>query len=127
MSSKKIKIECQGAGHTTKIYVGGKDLIKAVPGIYGVELSIFVDDIVKLKLYERAHPVVFRGKAKIIEIFGEENYCLVDPQYIEGLKKETEEVRKERNKAFQETDGLLRKNDGLKKEISALKAKLEKK
>lgn len=125
---KKIKIESpKGIGHATKIYVDGEDLTKIVPGIYGIELSIFVDDVVNLKLHQHAPPVLFEGKVGIIEVFGKENYCLVDPQYIGELKKETERVKKVRNKAFQETDSLLRKNDDLKREISALKAKLEKK
>ena len=127
MTSKKIKIECEGVGHSTKISVDGKDLLKEIPGIYGIELSIFVDNVVELKLYQHAPPVLFEGKAKIIKIFGKENYCLVDPQYFEELKKEIERVKKGRKKAFEKADSLLEKNDGLKREISALKVKLEKK
>ena len=128
---KKIKIECGGAGWGTKISVDGKDLLKEVPGIYGIEFGIFVDGVTELKLHQRATPVEFNGKVKLIKVFGKESYCLVDPQYMEelkaDLKKETERVKKVRDKAFQETDSLLRKNDGLKREISALKLKLEKK
>lgn len=121
MTSKKIKIECGGAGHDTKISVDGKDLLKEVPGIYGIELGIFVDGVTELKLYQRARPIEFNGKVKLIEVFGKESYCLVDPQYIKELKKQIERVKKGRDKAFQETDSLLRKNDELKREISALK------
>ena len=127
MTSKKIKIECEGAGRDTKISVDGKDLQKEIPGIYGIELSIFVDSIAELKLYQHAPPVVFEGKVGIIRVFGKDNYCLVDPEYIKKLKEKTERVKKGREKAFQEADSLLRKNDGLKREISTLKVKLEKK
>lgn len=126
MTSKKIKIVCGGAGHDTKISVGRKNLLKELPGIYGIELSIFVDNVVELKLYQHAPPVVFEGKAKIIRVFGKEDYCLVDPEYIKELKEKTERVKKGRDKAFQEADNLLRKNNELKREVSTLKVKLEK-
>ena len=131
MTDKKIKIECEGAGRDTKISVDGKDLLKEIPGIYGIELSIFVDGVAELKLHQRVSPIEFNGKVKLIKFFGEESYCLVDPQYLkelkEELKKQTERLKKARDKAFQEADNLLRKNDGLKREISVLKVKLEKK
>lgn len=126
MTSKKIKIECEGVGHSAKISVDGKDLLKEVPGIYGIELSIFVDNVVELKLYQHAPPVLFEGKAKIIKIFGKENYCLVDPQHFEELKKLIEKVKKGRKKAFEEANILIQENDRLKKEISALRIKWEK-
>lgn len=92
--SKKIKIECGGAGWGTKISVDGKDLLKEVPGIYGVELGIFVDGVTELKLYQRATPVVFEGKAKIIKVFSDEEYCLVDRQYAEDTKRYIDDLRK---------------------------------
>ena len=127
MSNKKIKIKCGGAGHDTKISVDGKDLLKEISGIYGIELSIFVDGVAELTLHERVSPIEFTGKVKLIKFFGKENYCLIDPQYLKELKEETERVKKARDKAFQEANDLLRKNDGLKREISTLKVKLEKK
>ena len=95
--SKKIKIECGGAGWGTKISVDGKDLLKEVPGIYGVELGIFVDGVTELKLHQRATPVVFEGKAKIIKVFSDEEYCLVDRDYLKELRKEMDGLKKERD------------------------------
>jgi len=43
-------------------------------------------------------PTEFIGKAKVIEIFGEENYCLVDREYVEKLKGKIVELRKENQK-----------------------------
>lgn len=85
--SKKIKIECGGMGRAAKISVGGKDLLKEVPGIYGIELGIFVDGVTELKLYQHGQPVVFEGEAKIIKIFGEKEYCLVTRDYVDDLRK----------------------------------------
>ena len=93
---KKIKIECGGAGWGTKISVDGKDLLKEVPGIYGVELSIFVDGVTELKLHQRATPVEFNGRVKLIEIFGKENYCLIDREDIpllNEIKKSTKSLK----------------------------------
>jgi len=102
--SKKIKIECEGAGWGTKISVDGKDLLKDL-GIYGVELSIFADGVTELTLHQKGEPVVFDGKAKIIKVFGEEEYVLVDKEYVNELKGKMRELEKEN----QELHKLIKK------------------
>lgn len=95
--SKKLRIECpDGISWKTKVYLDGKDLLEMLPGICGIEFEDFVDNVVKIKIHLTAQPIEFIGKAKIIEIFGKENYTLVERGYIEGLKKKIEEIRKER-------------------------------
>jgi len=85
--NKKIRIKCpDGRSWNTKIYLNGEDLLKMLPGIRGIEFEDFVDDVIKLKLHLVAPPTEFVGEAKIIEIFGEKNYCLVDAGYIDELK-----------------------------------------
>lgn len=96
--SKQIKIECGGVGHKAKIYVDGKDLLKQVPGLYGIELRIFVDEVVQLKLYQHGKPVVFEGEAKIIKIFGEKEYCLVTCDYVDDLRKKILSLKAELKK-----------------------------
>ena len=114
---KKIKIECGGAGWGTKIFVDGKDLLKEVPGIYGVELGIFVDGVTELKLHQRATPVEFNGKVKLIEIFGEKNYCLIDRKYIQDLKKQIEELRGKLNKEREKLFIIQKTNEELKQQL----------
>lgn len=98
MASKKIKIECGGVGWGAKISVDGKDLLKKVPGIYGIELGIFVDGVTELKLYQHGTPVVFEGEAKIIKIFGEKDYCLVTRDYVDDLRKKILSLKAELKK-----------------------------
>ena len=112
MPSKKIKIECGGMGRAAKISVGGKDLLKEVPGIYGIELGIFVDGVTELKLHQRATPVEFNGKVKLIEVFGKENYCLIDREDVPLLKQakkavtELEIMKKELDAALEKREWL---------------------
>ena len=115
--SKKIKIECGGVGWGTKISVDGKDLLKEVPGIYGVELGIFVDGVTELKLHQRATPIEFNGKVKLIEIFGQENYCLIDRKYIQDLKKQIEELRGKFNKEREKLFIIQKTNEELKQQL----------
>ena len=105
--AKKIKIECpEGKSWDTKVYLDGKDLLKILPGIHGIEFTDFVSDgLIELKLHLTGLPVEFNGKAKIIEIFGEESYCLIDRSYIEELKGKIKELRKEN----QELHKLIKK------------------
>jgi len=95
MPSKKIKIECGGMGRATKISIGGKDLLKEVPGIYGIELRIFVDGVTELKLYQHGKPVVFEGEVKLIKVFGDKEYCLVNKQYDRDSKQRIVDLKKE--------------------------------
>ena len=103
--SKQIRVECGGAGFGTKIYLDDEDLLKKITGIYGVKFQIFVDGVTELKLYQRGKPFKFTGKAKVLEIFGEENYCLVDREYVEELKGKIKELKKEN----QELHKLIKK------------------
>ena len=112
MPSKKIKIECGGAGWGTKISVDGKDLLKEVPGIYGIELGIFVDGVTELKLHQRATPVEFNGKVKLIEVFGKENYCLIDREDIPFLKQAKKAIT-ELEIMKRELDAALEKREWL--------------
>jgi len=90
--SKELQIKCGGVGSRTEIYVDGENLFEKVKGIYGVEFKVFVDGVTEVKLYRRGKPFRFDGKAKIIEIFGEENYCLIDREYLEVLKIQVDEL-----------------------------------
>lgn len=104
--SKKVKIECpDGVSWKTKIYLDGKDLLKMLPGIRGIEFKDFVDGVIELRLHLVGQPTEFIGRARVIEIFGEENYRLVDRDYIEELKKRIEGLKKEN----QELHKLIKK------------------
>lgn len=96
--SKKIKIECpDGVSWKTKIYLDGKDLFEMLPGVCGIEFEDFVGGVIKLKIHLVGQPTEFIGKAKIIEIFGKENYTLVERGYVEELKKKIKEIKKEKD------------------------------
>ncbi|NVM21309.1 MAG: hypothetical protein HWN68_05970 [Desulfobacterales bacterium] len=103
--SKQIRVECEGAGFGTKIYLDDEDLLKKITGIYGVKFQVFCDGVTELKLYQQGKPFKFTGKAKVLEIFGEENYSLIDRSYIEGLKGKIKELKKEN----QELHKLIKK------------------
>lgn len=94
--SKQIRVECGGAGWGTKIYLDDEDLLEKITGIYGVKFQVFVNGVTELKLYQRGKPFKFTGKVKVLEVFGEENYCLVDRKYVEELKGKIKQLKKER-------------------------------
>ena len=92
--SKELRIEAPGVGHGTKIYLDGEDLCQKIKGIYGIEFKVFVDDVTRVTLHQVAPPVKVTTKAKVIEVFGEEDYMIVDREYFDGLLEEIAELKK---------------------------------